>query len=124
MARGTRPDCKPAVFWQGKRPRQCFDPRAREGRDASQAVTVLDQRGFGPRAREGRDADGFKIPNSGAVVPGRALPVDDEGRITGSKAKQAVVVGKTAKEIIETAAALRIAGARTARLQHVWQGIA
>ncbi len=33
-----------------------FNPRARDGREATLRIVVIDQKGFNPRARDGREA--------------------------------------------------------------------
>ncbi len=40
----------------------CFNPRAREGRDASDRHLTPKEKRFNPRAREGRDPSGSKPP--------------------------------------------------------------
>ena len=46
---------------------ECFNPRAREGRDINNAVSAILWRGFNPRAREGRDK-GERLPVSAVRV--------------------------------------------------------
>ena len=47
--------------------RRCFNPRAREGRDAPKSVAVSARRSFNPRAREGRDISGVPSATVSAV---------------------------------------------------------
>ena len=59
--------------------RECFNPRAREGRDRSSLIGILPSIGFNPRAREGRDVAGFDLAEHAHV----SIPAPVKGATPG-----------------------------------------